>query len=395
MHLLLPNEDFTGPVLDGANRFVRGREYFAHLHHASDLGFCPRWRWCKYGHLKPSNPSTADVGLLRRWGTATEEVVIPMVLAAGLKASARQAETKCSQMVGDRPVTITGHQDFEITHPKYGLIGCELKGAGKGAYSHALKYGPKYHHLAQVHGYMATRNARRWLLIYFCRDMSGMFSDDHRGVLAYLCEWDGSIWQRVLDDLALLEAGVASKTPPDRASARDQTWQCQEAWCEFYDLCMVGAEALIGAIPKAPREGAFFSHETHNAWSNDRERERAKDIRKRYRQKLTRRKRDETPAERYERLAIKQSVREKVRLELAEMGFGDKLGPRERAALIEKLQQQSGLTGSSEAPASVPAPEGAVSTDPAGPDESERRGSAVDLSGAEGGAATLPPATGE
>lgn len=265
----LPEDVLVRPLLKGvATGWDKSRPAFIGTHYCSDLGQCPRARWCRYLRLAPSNPTSGEQRMQMAYGDASERVLFGACMAARLHVSDRQR--RVWYRLGERApkrfgpeVMIFGHIDGTVQHGSLGRIGLEGKLTGPDAYAYVLRHGPKMAHLAQVHGYMAGMNAQRWLVVYMTHRVP-------RGVLvppltAYLVQWDGGLWDFVLDDISVVELGLAERRPPPRTRRDWQAWACKPEWCVYFDRCMApGADDDLAAAAveffknPPPGGGRFF-----------------------------------------------------------------------------------------------------------------------------------------
>ena len=246
----LPEELIVDPLVGAAKCWTIRDIAYLHEHHASQLGICPRHRWCKFARLSPVHETSPENGIVMNWGVLGETVVERLIRGVGWKIVAKQRRV-LYHPPSMPDVEISTTCDFKIIHPMLGEVGLEMKTVGSRSYDYIRKFGPKSTHIAQVHGYMAAHNARTWLLLYLPRDRAAGAPP----MLCYEIHWDGTVWQGCLDEVALIETACANKRPPTRCSSGDQAWMCKALYCEWYEPGFQGDDALISLIKAGPLGG--------------------------------------------------------------------------------------------------------------------------------------------
>ena len=237
----LDRSAFVAPMLGAiANAWNKARPQYIQTHYCSDLGGCPRARWCKYLRVPVTNPTAGEQRLQMAYGEACERVLMAACMAARWRVGDRQRKVwfKLGEKNPKRygpTVGIFGHIDGTIQHPSLGVIGIEGKWTGPEGYKWILSHGPKTTHLAQCMGYMAGMNAQRWLLCYMTHKVPrGLAADPITG---YVLEWDGGLWDHILDDISAVEQGLTDRKPPARTRREWQAWACKPEWCTYFDIC--------------------------------------------------------------------------------------------------------------------------------------------------------------
>lgn len=188
---------------------------------ASGLGSCERQRvlsWVGVG--KPVKMRfTSDTNNVFIHGTWTHLKWQTMGLDAGWL---KEVEVSCSIPM----MELTGTIDGILTTGE----GWELKSINERGFRMVSSDGPLEKHLLQIHAYMIATGIKTWSLIY-----------EDKGTQQwreYVIPYDEEMGQQVMEELARLNASLATKTLPavlDPCSRKEGATYRQ---CQFRDICL-------------------------------------------------------------------------------------------------------------------------------------------------------------
>jgi hypothetical protein len=187
---------------------------------ASGLGSCERMRVLSWVGTAPAKDRfTSDTNNYFIHGTWTHLKWQSMGFDAGWLA---EAEVSCSIPL----MELTGTIDGILTTGE----GWELKSINSRGFRMIASDGPLEKHLLQIHAYMIATGIRTWSLVYEDKDTQQWRE--------YVIPYDEGMGQEVMNELARLNAALATKTLPPVLPACQRKEGSAFKQCPHKDVCL-------------------------------------------------------------------------------------------------------------------------------------------------------------